>query len=458
MSITLVLTSAIADEFAEAARHPVETAGVMLARAVEDAAGGVRLLARSMHWVADDAYLERSAIELRVAAQTYIKMLAQAENDGEVAIWVHTHPNGSPPTASHKDEIVDSQIAEVFRIRTGSEYYASLILSASADGFNFTGKIATESATQALDRIWCVGDRWKLKKRFDCAAEEKEVIFDRNVRAFGPAIQSTISDLKVAVIGCGGTGSAVAEQLVRLGVRKLILIDPDTLSDSNVTRVYGSSPADVGRAKVEILKDWLARIAPTLDCLPVQGMITSQAIARTLISADLVFGCTDDNAGRIVLSRLSTYFLTPVIDCGVLLSADGNGRLADITGRITTLVPGQACLICRGRVDLVRARTEMLTSDERVRLENEGYAPSLGRVEPAVVTFTSGVAAFAVTEMLERLIDFGPEPRPSEVLIRFHEREISTNMAKPLAKHFCNPQNGRLGKGMTEPFLEQVWP
>ena len=42
-------------------------------------------------------------------------------------------------------------------------------------------------------------------------------------------------------LAVGGTGSAVIEQLVRLGVRRLHLFDPDILTASNLTRVYGSS-------------------------------------------------------------------------------------------------------------------------------------------------------------------------------------------------------------------------
>jgi hypothetical protein len=283
-------------------------------------------------------------------------------------------------------------------------------------------------------------------------------MFDRNVRAFGPAIQSTIGDLSICVVGCGGTGSAVAEQLVRLGVRKLLLIDPDIVSQSNLTRLYGSTSYDVGRPKVEVVKEQLERIAPTLSCESLQGMITNLEVAQKLVSADVVFGCSDDNAGRIVLSRLSTFFIIPVIDCGVLLASDSEGKLTDIVGRITTLTPGAACLICRGRIDLIRARTELLIPDERKRLENEGYAPVLGMAEPAVVTFTTSVASFAVTELLERLIGFGAEPRPTELLIRFHDREISTNLASPVGRHFCNPSQGKIGQGMTQPFLEQVWP
>jgi len=99
-----------------------------------------------------------------------------------------------------------------------------------------------------------------------------------------------------------------------------------------------------------------------------------------------------------------------------------------------------------------------MTPEERRRLEGEGYAPALGRTEPAVVAFTTLVAATAVSELLERLIGYGPEPRPSEVLVRCHDREISTNAEAPRARHYCDVSSGKLGIGITDPFLEQVWP
>ncbi len=81
-------------------------------------------------------------------------------------------------------------------------------------------------------------------------------------------------------------------------------------------------------------------------------MVTLEPTARKLIGCDLLFGCTDDNAGRLVLSRLATYLMTPVIDCGVLITSDADGRLTGINGRVTVLSPGQACLVCRDRIDL----------------------------------------------------------------------------------------------------------
>ena len=226
-----------------------------------------------------------------------------------------------------------------------------------------------------------------------------DTVFDRSVRAFGPDIQNVIGDLRIAVVGVGGTGSAVAEQLVRLGVRHLLLIDNDTLSKSNVTRVYGSTPQEVGQPKVDVLRRHLTRLAPDLTCTTIKGMVTQKSIAMALQATDIVFGCTDDNAGRLVLSRLATYLLTPVIDVGVLLSSDRAGVLVGIDGRVTTLTPGAACLVCRNRIDMARAAAEMRTPEERKRLADEGYAPALGQVEPAVIAFTTAVAAAAINEM-----------------------------------------------------------
>jgi hypothetical protein len=157
-----------------------------------------------------------------------------------------------------------------------------------------------------------------------------------------------------------------------------------------------------------------------------------------------------------VLSRIAAYYLVPLFDCGVLISSEMHSIIG-IDGRVTVQTPGEACLTCRGRIDLARAAAEQLDPSERALREDEGYAPELGRIEPAVVTFTTAVASQAVTELLERFIGFGPEPVPTEVLLRIHERQMSTNRRLPLDGHFCHPQTGQLGRGDSEPFLGQLW-
>lgn len=394
-----------------------------------------------------------------IGSEGYVGALGAAETDRAIPIWFHTHPgDGAVPIPSKYDRQVDRDISDLFQLRSGSGFYATLIASPQGDGFIFTGEITPEGGQAVpIDRVWSVGERWRLLQNYTHDTTAPATIFDRNVRAFGPDIQHVLGDLRVAIVGAGGTGSAVAEQLVRLGVRHLLLVDSDTLSASNVTRVFGSTPREVGKPKVDVLRAHLMRIAPNLICSTIQGMVTMQSVAQALRSPDIVFGCTDDNAGRLVLSRLATFLLTPVIDVGVLLSSDSAGVLTGIDGRVTTLTPGAACLVCRNRVDMARAAAEMRTPEERQRLADEGYAPALGQVEPAVVAFTTAVAAAAVNELLDRLIGYGPPESPNETLLRLHEREMSTNSAAPRPRHYCDMAQGKWGAGDEEPFLGQLW-
>ena len=458
MTVTLVLPEFIADDLRIAARDSVETAGVLLARPVNTPSGDLRLLARDLRWVSEDAYLLREAKALSIASHGYVPALAAAEIDACVPIWLHTHPGkGSSPKPSHHDEIVDQHLSDLFRLRSGSSYYASTVFSHNNGRLRFTGHVESEDGREDISRVWVTGRRFALTPNWLHEPRAVPAQFDRNVRAFGGEIQLVLGDLRVAVVGVGGTGSAVAEQLVRLGVRSFQLFDPDTLSESNVARVYGAFPDIVGRPKVDVVADHLKRVAPDAEVKTYESMITVEDTARALLDADVVFGCTDDNAGRLVLSRVASYLLTPVIDCGVLLSSTSSGLLEGIDGRITVLAPGVGCLVCRGRIDLKRAAAEMLTPNEHNRLADEGYAPALQGVEPAVVTYTTQVAAAAVSELLERLIHYGPDPAPSELLFRLHERELSTNDQQPRDRHYCHPLTGKLGLGTTEPFLDQTW-
>lgn len=459
MKTTLVMPGYIADRVRDLARMEVETGGVLLARLVRTPAGDTRLLATELHEVPDDAYEKRESRGLLIGSHGYVPALARAEELSAVPIWFHTHPGeSSSPRKSKRDKVVDTQLSDLFRLRAASAYYGALIVSLDGDDLNFTGHLDDGENITAVDRLWVVGPRLARRSNHEVERASLPGLFDRNIRAFGGDVQSVLSDITVAVVGCGGTGSIVAEQLVRLGVRRFLLVDADKLSESNVTRVYGSTPADVGLRKVDVLGDHLARIAPEAEVQRVSSMITLESTARELVAADVIFGCTDDNAGRLILSRLSTFMLVPVIDCGVLLSSDSDGHLAGINGRVTVMHPGAACLVCRGRIDLARAASEMLTPEERVRLVAEGYAPALHGIEPAVVTFTTLVGGTAVSELIERLTHYGQEPVPSEVLLRLHDREISTNGQDPKSRHYCDPTTGKLGRGDTTPFLEQTWP
>jgi ethanolamine utilization microcompartment shell protein EutS len=280
-------------------------------------------------------------------------------------------------------------------------------------------------------------------------------VFDRQVLAFGSAMQALLGRLNIGVVGCGGTGSAVAEQLIRMGVGTLTVVDFDTLSDKNVTRVHGSTKDEVGLLKTEVLRRHAEAIGLGTTIVPIDGSAAERDVADALRACDVVFGCTDDHSGQLVLARLAYWFLIPVLDVGAKIEAD-EGTLVDIVTRLNVQVPGAACAVCWGAIDLSRAHAEHLTRDERHDLEFEGYVADLDEPDPAVVTYTTLVASLAVHEMIGRLTGVLTHAG-SRVMFLGAARQISSAVRNPAPGHWCGKPS-TWGTGMTPRFLDQAWP
>ena len=78
-----------------------------------------------------------------------------------------------------------------------------------------------------------------------CTVAQSEPAHERQIRMFGAAGQALLAASKVGVIGLGGVGSLVAEYLARLGVGHLVLVDPDQIEDTNISRVVGAVSFDL---------------------------------------------------------------------------------------------------------------------------------------------------------------------------------------------------------------------
>ena len=159
MSVTLVLPDPIVADLAAKAALSVETGGILLVAPHYTGEGAVRLLARSLHWVPERAYERRTATEMLIASDGYVEALAVAEQDQSVPLWVHTHPRGWP-VRSAKDERVDELIADVFRLRSGSNCYGTVIASPAPNGLALTGtfrKPSTRLGRSTVSGWWAIG-------------------------------------------------------------------------------------------------------------------------------------------------------------------------------------------------------------------------------------------------------------------------------------------------------------
>src|SRR5512147_2658552 len=75
--------------------------------------------------------------------------------------------------------------------------------------------------------------------------------YRRNRKTLSIDQQSTLFNARAAVIGCGGLGGYVIEELARLGVGTITAVDPDVFEEHNLNRQLYSSPALLGQPKAE---------------------------------------------------------------------------------------------------------------------------------------------------------------------------------------------------------------
>ena len=189
----------------------------------------------------------------------------------------------------------------------------------------FSGRLWPEGKPVDIDHLRIVGSEiLMLPER---AAASPTGTHARQVLAWGNLGQSRLTGAHVAIVGGGGTGSQIAVQLAHLGVGRITLIDFDTVEQSNLSRIVGSRPEDVGQAKVAVLKAALQAINPNIQ---VHGVAQSVIDVDPLLFADVdVAVCaTDGHGSRALLTELAQQYLLPVVDLGVdvIPTADGAHR------------------------------------------------------------------------------------------------------------------------------------
>ena len=411
-----------------------------------------RLLAREVIPVEPSDYLRREADRLSIGSDSYVRVAKRARSAGDSVVFVHSHPAGFPDFSS-QDDHEDATLHKFLSVRVPDVPHGSLVLSPPS---TVRGRVWSTTGWQSIIRTRVIGRRFVF---FDDTRGAKPVpeIFDRQIRAFGPDTQRLLQRLHVGVVGAGGTGSAVIEEVVRLGVGTVSVFDGDGFDSTNVNRVYGSSVTDHNRNKAELAVASARRTGLGADLRVYPEHITSEAIAKRLRECDIVFGCTDRHTPRGILVQLALRYYIPVIDMAVKIDSK-DGLIRGVFGRVTTLMPGEACLFCRGRTSPDMIRLESLSPEEHMALADEGYAPELETAAPAVIPFTTAVAAQAVAEMLHRLTGFmGKLRRSSEVLLVFSDTRCRTNREPPNPDCLCN-QRSVWGRGDTKRFLNVSWP
>ena len=224
--------------------------------------------------------------------------------------------------------------------------------------------------------------------------------YDRNIRFFGEKGQEKLRGTKATLVGVGGVGGHLAQQLALLGLESIGLIDAEELDDTNRNRYVTARAADQvpGTPKVDIGERLIKEVDPSINVIKVQDSLISDAGFRAILQSDYVFGCVDSEGARLVLTELCAAYRLPYFDIASDIEV---GAVSRYGGRVCA-ARGEGCLVCLRQLDMAEAQRE-LEGPEARKAREAIYGidkEHLGRTGPSVVSINGVVASLAVTEFI----------------------------------------------------------
>ncbi len=218
-------------------------------------------------------------------------------------------------------------------------------------------------------------------------------------------LRKIMSDQRITVIGVGGLGSAIAENLVHMGFHYLELVDPDVLEISNVSRIVGATfaAASRGEPKVQVVSRHLQSINPNVVVGAHQSDIADEALEETIADTDWLIVATDNHSSRLRVQMLSMKYFIPLISAGVNITVS-TGRVTDMSGEvITARIGDRLCLNCLGRLSPSKIASESHPATAvRDTLVSRGYVAGANVTEPAVKTLNAVISSLLVDVLLNQ--------------------------------------------------------
>jgi len=125
-------------------------------------------------------------------------------------------------------------------------------------------------------------------------------------------LHKRLASARVGIIGLGGLGSNVAWMLVRAGIGTLVLVDFDTVDQSNLNRQFYFAD-QVGRLKTEACTENLLRIDPNADLVVTNTRVTENNLAEIFANVDLIIEAVDTAQDKAMILSVAGEALPGVL-------------------------------------------------------------------------------------------------------------------------------------------------
>lgn len=209
----------------------------------------------------------------------------------------------------------------------------------------------------------------------------------------GSSAETMISRCTVGVVGLGGGGSHIVQQLAHIGFQRFVLYDGDIIEESNLNRLIGATPTDVlaETSKLHLAKMMIYGLQPKAN---VSGFACKwQEKPEPLRECQIVFGCVDSYKGREELEIACRRYLMHYIDIGMDVHGE---KKPVIGGQVILSSSGGPCMRCMGFL------TDDRLAQEAALYGNAGYRPQVIWPNGILASTAVGLAIDLVTNWTHR--------------------------------------------------------
>lgn len=228
--------------------------------------------------------------------------------------------------------------------------------------------------------------------------------FEREALLIGDDAMEILASSCVALFGVGGVGSYAAEALARSGVGKIVLIDNDTVSRSNINRQLCALESTVGKPKVSVVAARLKDINPDIEVVErMEFFLPESSHLFDFSEYDYVIDAIDTVSGKIEIAVLANEAKVPMISC----MGTGN-KLDPMAFRVTDISKTSMCPLARVMRRELKKRgishMKVVYSEEAARKPKREIKDG-ARTIPASISFVPSVAGLiAAGEAIKTLI------------------------------------------------------
>jgi molybdopterin-synthase adenylyltransferase len=161
----------------------------------------------------------------------------------------------------------------------------------------------------------------------------------------GKGLDDVLESCLIGVVGLGGGGSQIVQQLAHIGFQRFVLYDYDNIEDTNLNRLVGATKLDIElkTSKMEIATRLIRGLSQGAFITEIRRKWQEES--APLQSCDIIFGCLDGYQNRSELEALARRSLVPYIDVGMDVKKvkDGSPRMS---GQVIASIPGFPCMRC----------------------------------------------------------------------------------------------------------------